>query len=330
MAEYLYQELTVSGISEEDINNQVTGTINSFSAKSKNIAVLDCDPSDEPDATEFLATKGLIKLTEDPLSRVTTLFETNIPLNGVTSSEFPYMGEYASVLTGQTADISSTFSMACHSMIIRVNSITTGGDIVITGTTQNPLTNVPQTSVSETITVDTTLSEYRSSNVWLEVASVNVSTGTITGIDFDVLTIDTYNGFGSDFRFLGYKIDNRSSASDPDIALQIRKFSSDPVTKKVTIITLEDIGWDSTVSGGERIDNLRTAGSDRSYTYSSEHWPANRQLPFQQFDFDIYFSSGENRILGSQGDGILVDFKGAPSGNISNVENVVLTLVLQS
>lgn len=330
MPTYTYQQQTPSDITVSDINDMITGTISSFSIKSKNIAELSCDESDEPEATEFLSDKGWDIVSEDPMERVSTLFEAYIPLSGVSDNQFPFLGEYEDEQTGEIGDWSGPISLRNHKAFIRVNSITTGGDLVIGGTSVNPFTGVHAVSDTETITLDTTSSVYLSSKTWTEIDSIDVSSGSITGINYDFGSLSLYDGFNTDFKMLGYRIDMRSQGNDPDIGFRIRKFTPDPATKKVSILTLEDIGWDSTGSNGQVIDSLRTAGSDRSFTFSDEAWDNNRQFTHKQFDFDFYFSSGQNRIMGTQGEGILIDFVGAPSGGISNVDNAVLTLIFRS
>lgn len=327
MAIYLYRQVGAGGITITDINNQIVGSVTSITPLSRNLIFLDIDPSDADDATAFLAMHGYENVLKRPYETYTNMLEAYIPMNGISADEFPYVGEYDDITTGETGDYTTDNSMRGNQAFIRVNSITTGGDIVITGTTTNSVTGVVTTSTTETITVDTTTSVYVSDANWLQITNIDVSTGTIVGIDYDFGTFGVFTGFQGDFAVMGYSIDLLAGSNNPDIGLRIRKMSVDS-GKKLTVTTLEDIGWDSTPTAGDVIDSLRTAGDDRSFTFAEEAWPSDTHYFHQQLDFSTYFASEENVVLGSQGEGLIVDFVGVPSGGISGVDAVSIALMV--
>ena len=65
------------------------------------------------------------------------------PLSGVVDSVFPMVGTIREVDAAETGDVTVDFPVSNQHAYIYVNSITTGGDIVITGTTLNEGTQVP-------------------------------------------------------------------------------------------------------------------------------------------------------------------------------------------
>lgn len=328
MAIYIYRQIGAAGVTISEIDDQITGTITSLTPLSRNVMFVDCDPSDADDVTEFFATKGYENVLKRPFETYTNLVEAYIPMDGISADTFPYVGELTDITTGETGDYTTDNSMRGGRAFIRVNSITTGGDIVLTGTTSNAVTGVVTTSTTETITVDTSTSTYVSNANWLEITNVDVSTGTIVSIDYDFGVFDMFMGFLGDFEVAGYSLDLLAGSTNADIGLRIRKAAVDVADKKLTLTTLEDIGWDSTPSNGDVVDSLRTAGDDRSHTFAEEAWPNGTYFSHQQLDFGTYFSSEENVVLGSSGEGLIVDFVGVPSGGISGVDAVSIAVLI--
>lgn len=254
------------------------------------------------------------------------LWSSFIPLAGVTDAQFPLLGDFREQTSGQVGDYNTDWSLVNQHVYILVNSITAGGDIVVTGTSVSESTAVPVTGDTETITVDTSTGQYyQTLKKFLEVTSINVSGGSISGINYDVGTIGYYDGFNTEFRITGYRADLRASGNNPDLRLRIRKVSNDG-GKKWSFETIEDIGFDSTGSNGSIVDNVRTGGNDRSHTFATELLDNNNQLVFKQSDFDSFFSSFENFIDGDNNEGIYVDFLGQGDNNLSNVDSCTFTI----
>lgn len=95
----------------------------------------------------------------------------------------------------------------------------------------------------------------------------------------------------------------------------------------MSLVVMEHIGIDGTASDGEVIDSIRTGGDDRSYTFLTEGFPDASMWVAKNLDYSTYFVADENILEGaSKNEGIIIDFLGAPSGGISNIDHCTLTL----
>lgn len=251
---------------------------------------------------------------------------SSIPASGVVK----LIGVFDTVATGLTGDLATDGTASGQRVGFTVNSITTGGDIVLTGNSRDPKTGLVTTSDTETITVDTTAGQiYITDKEWLEITNVNVTSGAITGINYDIGVDGTETFFNTDVRITGYRFIALSNGATSDFRLRISKFSADG-DKKATFVEIEDIGIDSTGGNGSIVDGIRSGVDDRDYTYGSQAFPNDRSFVFSQNDFDSYFSADENIIFGSNGEGLIVEVRGQGQVAMTNIENFRLLLKIQS
>ncbi len=267
---------------------------------------------------------------EDILAQHTLTESWFVPMSGITDNQFKLTGELRDVSTGETGDYATDFGVGNQHLFILVNTIVTGGDLVITGTSIAESTAIPVTSDTETITIDTTADQYyQSDKKWLEITNIDVSSGTIASINYDVGIVGYMDMGNRDFQVLGYRAEFRATSNQGDIRLEIIKVQDDGA-KKMSIVRMECIGIDSTSGNGEVIDSLRTGGNDRSYTSSSNIWANNAMFGFKHGDFSTYFSSDENILeSSSKAEGIIIQFSGEPSGGLSNVDHGTISLYLK-
>jgi hypothetical protein len=261
--------------------------------------------------------------------------EQSIPftvgLGGKTNAEFHLVGEQEEQATGQTGDYTTDFGPGNQHIAILVNSITTGGDIVITGTSVTESGGLVTTGDTETITVDTTAGQlYQTDKKWLEITNIDVTTGTIVGINYDIQHLGYLDGANTNFTIEGFRADVLTNGALSDFAVIIEKVQDDG-GKKCSVVTMEDYGHDSTVSGGAYFDNLRTGADDRSYTMGSNLAASDEMICYKTLDYSSYFSSDENVIEGAaKNEGIMIRFEGRTAAgaatNISSIENCNLTL----
>ncbi len=249
-----------------------------------------------------------------------------IPLRGVTDNEVTLTGELRTVAAGETGDYATDFAVSDQHVGILINTIGAGGNIVITGTSINESTGIPTGSDTETITVDATAAQrYQTSKKWWEVTNIDVSALTTPDYDVEVIGYNDHNNL--DFYITGYRCDAYAQGINPDFRLIIYKVQDDGA-KKMTLVTIEDIGVDANGGADQIIDGLRIAGNDRSYNPAvGAIWGDNTMLTFKQDDFNSYFSSDENIIEGeSKAEGYIIRIAGSPSGGISNVDYISLKI----
>lgn len=257
----------------------------------------------------------------------TALFPVFIPLAGVIDSAVPVMGQFADQATGQTGNYAVGFAFVSHHLFILVNSITTGGDIVVSGTSVNEATGVPIPADTETITVDTATGQYyQTTKKWLEVTNIDVDSGSIVDINYDLGPLGYYDSANVDFSLAVYRADIRASGNNPDLRIRMRKIQNDG-GKKFSFVTIEDIGFDSTASNGDIVDHIRTGDDDRSYSFGVELLDSDQQLVFKMNDFNTFFTNNENRFIGGNNEGILIDLLGEGDAGISSVDSLLLTLL---
>lgn len=279
------------------------------------------------DDDTHLPTSGAVV---DDRNNVIRALTYNISLTGVSDGAFPWIGTNETLSAGEVGDFTTDTPISNQHVFILVNSITTGGDIVITGTSIAEDTGLPVTSDTETITVDTTASQYyQSTKKWWEITNVDVTAGTIVGIDYDIGKIGYVDLGNRDFKIIGYRIDALSEGADSDFRF-ILEGVKDTGSKKMDIDLLEDIGVDADDAADQIIDHLRTAGEDRSYDGTVGNiWPDNTILTFKQTDFDTFFTGDENEFPASIADtGFCVRIEGEPTV-ISSVDHLTLHIYYQ-
>ena len=250
------------------------------------------------------------------------------PLTGVVDIIFPMVGTIREVDAGETGDVATDFPVSNQHAYIYVNSITTGGDIVITGTTLNEGTAVPSAGQTETITVDTSTGQYyQTHKKWWEITNIDITGGTIVSINYDYGIVGYPDMGNRDFKLIGYRCDAYGSSDTADFSIIIYKVQDDG-SGKMSLVVIEDMGVDSGSAGDQISDNLRTGADDRSYNPAVGNiWLNNTNLVFKQLDFDTYFSSDENIFESATKDeGYIIRIEGEPTGGISGVDFISLEL----
>ncbi len=246
----------------------------------------------------------------------------SMPLSGVVDSRVNIVGEFREVKNNETEDYETAFAVSDHHVSLFVDAVSTGGDIVITGTSLSESTAVPVPGDSETITIDTTQDQwYQTEKKWWEVTSIDVESGSITGIDYDIWVCG-YADFGNnDFEITGMRTDFYLQSDNADATIQIIKIQDDG-DKKMSVSYVENIGFDANGSGDQIIDNLRTGAADRSYDPTVDHIALNNTtLCLKQGDYETYFAANESLFRSSDHDeGFILRIAGAPSGGISGVD----------
>ena len=248
-----------------------------------------------------------------------------IPMTGVTDTQFTVTGELREVANTQAGDYATDFGVGNQHVYIYVDDITAGGDIVITGTSLSESTAVPVPADTETIVVDTSVDlYYQSDKKWLEVTNIDVS--ATTGIDYDIGIVGYIDLGNRNWRLEGFRAEFRVSSDTGDIRFRIRKVQDDG-SKKMSLVPIEDIGFDSTVNNGQVYDHVRTGGDERSYTAGSTLAPNDAMFGFKQGDFSTFFSGDENILESAdKAEGVIIDFLGEPSGGISAIDHGTITL----
>lgn len=244
-------------------------------------------------------------------------------------TEMFFTGDRSTELSSQTGDVSTAFGVRNNHVVILVNSITTGGDIVFTGTSLSETTAVPVTSDTETITVDTSTAQYyQTTKKWWDISSIDITSGTISNINYDVLVVGYADVGNRNFVIDGYRVEALagSSGNSTDMTFIIEKVV-DEGSGKMSFIDLENITADNSIDS--ITDNLRTGLNDRSYTVTSpaEVWADSTTIVLKQGDFDTYFTLNENTILSADKDeGIIIRITGNTLGSPSGTSYVRLQL----
>jgi hypothetical protein len=111
----------------------------------------------------------------------------------------------------------------------------------------------------------------------------------------------------NDFTLHGYRFDGFSLQSNASFRFQMLKVQDDG-GKKMSLVFMEDIGFESGGMGDQVIDHIRTGINDRSYDPSSERiWSDLGAFTWKQADFSSYFLGDENKIEGrSKDEGIII------------------------
>jgi len=263
-------------------------------------------------ATQKFNDEKFISYDDGTTNKIKAMIYT-LPLSGVVDTRINLVGENRTIKSGQTGDYTTDFGCQNQHLAFTVNSIITGGDIVITGTSISEGGGVPSAGVVETITVDTTTSKYQTDKKWLEITNIDISSGTITGINYDIEALG-YLDFGNSRWILeGYRVDMRTQSDTSDFAIVLDKIQDDG-NKKYSHITVEDYGHDSVSGGGKFFDGIRTAGDNRDYTMiDSLLAPNNCTMCYKCLDFATYFTNDENVFDGNKNEGLIIKLQGKNS-----------------
>ncbi len=276
----------------------------------------------------IVASPGIRTFVDDSFKNMLKIKSYTLPLALVTDNQVPLAGTFRTVGSGETGDVLSDWAVSNQHIFILVNTITTGGQMIITGTSLSESTGIPMTDSTEVINIDSTGNQYyQTAKKWWEITQIDTTSDIIIDIDYDYGVVG-YPDFGNvDFKIVGYRIDAFAQNVNPDFRLRLWKVQDDG-NKKASIVTLEDIGIDSNSGADQIIDGLRTGGFDRSYDPSvGTLWGNNTTITFKQLDFDTYFTNNENNILASSRDeGYTIAIEGSPSGGITGVDYVTFLL----
>lgn len=252
-----------------------------------------------------------------------------VPMSGITDSAFELWGTFWEQANTLSADYATDFALGNQHLYVFVDAVTTGGDIVITGVRATEESNAP-ISDTETLTIDTTEDQYyQTGKKWLVITNIDISSGTVTGLDYDIGAIG-YIDFGNQNTAInGYRLDVRPSSANCDLSMKIQKVVDDG-GGKMSFLTIENIGFESTVSDGAIVDEVRTGDDERSYTASVQLAPPNKDFVFKTLDLQTYFTVDEYTAHSTQDEGWIVSFDGVSSGSIggglSNIEHSTLTV----
>ncbi len=247
-----------------------------------------------------------------------------LPLRGVTDAQIFFTGDFRVEAAGLTGDYSTDFAVSNNHIYIEVNTITTGGDIVLTGISVDESTGEPTLADTETITVDTTAGQkYQSTKKWWEITNVDVTSGTIDTMDYDVGILGYSDLVNRVFKISAYRLDAFAQGANADFRFRLRKIQNDG-NKKFSIVDLEDIGVDSNAAGNQIVDTLRSIRDVDPAVASI--WADDSMIVFKQLDFDAYFSSDEHHIDGSNDEGFMIDIQGQGDAAITNVDYIILKL----
>lgn len=270
--------------------------------------------------------RGEMVAIDDVLRINPQILTYHMGMSGITNAPHIVTGEFREIANTQAGDYGTDFGAGNQHVYIFVDSITTGGDLVVTGTSVDESTGVPVADDTETLVITTDADVYyQTSKKWLEVTLVDIATGTIDTIDYDLGVIGYLDMGNRKFTISGFRAEFDSENTLADIGLRIRKVQ-DEGAGVFSIVTIENIGIDSTNGNGEIQDSVRTGGDDRSYTFGSTAWINDVMFVLKGGDYNTYFTNDENVLLGDNGEGIIIDLIGIPSGNISNVDHVTITL----
>lgn len=274
--------------------------------------------------------------TTGPNAIQTMFFESALEHSN-TPSEFIIVGidGPTSIATAQTINYATPVGIQNNHLSIQVNSITTGGDILITGTKVDEKTAIPIQGYTSILTVDTGTGVsglYQTPEKWYDIQSIEVTGATgITGpsvIDYDIGIIGYMDLGNRDFTITEYRFEtgaNGSSANQRNVTLIIDRVC-DLGNNKYKNVFIEKIKVDNSIPGIE--DFVRDGTTyDRGYTSNvSELWANHTEWVFKQGDLDEYFTNDENKVLGStKNEGIIIRLE----GDNNSIGNRVISYDLQ-
>ena len=253
-------------------------------------------------------------------------FTVALEQSGV-STEFTIAGVDDTIASGQNLTLYNTpFGSYNNHIFIDINSVVRNvisDDIVITvnGTSISESSAVPVQNDSEMVSVPPAISipnGFQTLKKWLYISDISFS--NVSTITYDIKVLGYLDFLNSNVRIIGYRAEilGDDNSAGADIALLLRKVDNG-ATIFTKLIDLENITVNE--PHNKIVDNLRTGvGVDRSYTMpvGTSLWPTGTDFVLKQTDFDTYFVGGENIILGSTDEGLIIKLKstelGAPNG----------------
>lgn len=242
--------------------------------------------------------------------------------------QYSVLGHTVPLGTVLSGDSTVPLSMNGGLFTVAVQQLTTGGTMTVTGTSVTPGLNTPVYGDTESLNIQAT-GGYRGSKRWVEVTSIDVTSGGITGIQYQPYTV-TIAQLPYDIRIAGYVIQAVPASGTDNIAFRIETYSGGP---SLTIRTLEDISADS---GTKSLTDMARSGAfDRSLTLqSSADLFANRQaMQYVQTDYPTFCASTTTGTLPSS-DLVTTTTETAAGANIvrckSNDEGFAVTIYVDS
>lgn len=250
----------------------------------------------------------------------------NVPLNAVTSTQFTWLGEARTPITGQTGDYTTDFEVNNQHIALYITSLTGSGDITITGLAASESTGLLTAGETETITVDAASVYYQSDRKWIEVTNIDIPAG-ITAINYDIAVIGYVDFFNTDYEIIKMRVDMTSSGVNADCMIEILKVQDDG-NKKMSLVTIEKYGIDGNIN--EYVDEVRSGGDSRDGVAVSSIWTSGKNGCLKVNDYSTYFTDNENVIYAaSMHEGIVIRLIGTGGGNINNVSMINLLLIVK-
>lgn len=260
--------------------------------------------------------------TTGPNAIQTMFFESSFE-QGTNIGEVLIVGEDLpdGIATAETGNYTTPVGIQNNHLSIQVNSITTGGDILITGTKVDEKTAIPIQGYTSILTVDSGTGVsglYQTPEKWYDIQSIEVTgvTGITgpSGIDYDIGIIGYMDLGNRDFTITEYRFESATKQGSGSVAPDLRFIIErvcDIGNNKFTRAFIEDIRVDSSGVLGYIQDNVRSGTTyDRGYTSvvsGSDFWPINREWVFKQGDLDEYFTNDENTVIGAtKNEGIII------------------------
>jgi hypothetical protein len=258
-------------------------------------------------------------------------FESSLEQSG-SPDEFIIVGidGPSSIATAQTTNYTTPpFGIQNNHLSIQVNTITTGGDILITGTKVDETTAIPVQGYTSILTVDTGTGVsglYQTPEKWYDIQSIEINgvTGITgpSGINYDIGIIGYMDLGNRDFTITEYRFEAGSdiNGNTANITFIIERIC-DIGNNKYKKVFIEKIKVDNNGNyPGYIQDFIRTGTTyDRGYTSNvNDFWKDGRELVFKQGDLDTYFTNNENKVFGAtKNEGIIIKLLG-DNGSIGN------------
>ena len=266
--------------------------------------------------------------TTGPAAIQTMFFESGLEQSG-SPVEFIIVGEdlQGGIATSQTTNYITPFGIQNNHLSIQVNSITSGGDILITGTKVDETTAIPVQGYTSILTVDTGTGVsglYQTPEKWYDIQSIEVTGATgisgPSGINYDIGIIGYMDLGNRNFTITEYRFECGAAAqlsAQRQMTLIIERVC-DLGNNKYKNVFIEKIKVDNSIPGIQ--DFVRNGTTyDRGYTSTvSNLWANSTEWVFKQGDLDTYFTNDENKVRGAtHNEGIIIRLEDE-SGNLGS------------
>ena len=258
-------------------------------------------------------------------------YSINTDIRDFPGQEFYFVGVNDSVATAQSNNYTTDFSVNNNHVYLNINTVSLvnpSPSVTISGTSVDD--NVPTASDTETITLAASgLGGYKTSKKWYLVTDITFT--NVTPSDYDISTFNSFDFASTDVKITGYSLKALSDNSNTDcnITFQIIKVNSGT---NVQLTDLENITVDGKGGTNNRGEIIDTKRGTRNYTQPNitppdSMWLNNKQFVLKQSDFDTFFTSDENHILGSSGEGILLKIESSTNLDTNRAPTFVVVYV---